>query len=174
MTPDDVASQISLQSGRKAKLEEMRDLTHAREVLEIAKRGVLGRDPETGATLVMDITIYAYDNLAAFRQVFGEFVRDVAAFYTLAPDRQTMIHDIYLAVCAGPLPGQIVVYPKPDVLLPSLTPDAGAAQPAQNPQQARGAPRAPRGTQARMGTSPMPVQTPQAEEASPAPGGEAM
>jgi len=170
--PEEVMSKVSIQTGRRAKLEEMRDLESARGVLKVAEKGVLGPDPETGVPMVMDITIYVYDNLAAYRQVFGDCVRDTEKFYNLPLDRQTAIHDIFVAVMQGPVPGSMVVYPRPELPpMPEAVP--GAPAPPSAPQ-APTAPKPPRGVQARGGASPMPVQTPGAEATGPAPGGEAM
>ena len=113
-------AEIRLHAGRKAALDRLQDINEAKEILEIAKRGVLGRDPLTGEPLVLDIQIFKYDPLDAYREVFKEAMRDTASFYALPEDRQKVITDIFLAVSnpdevgmGQSLEAQIVYPPQP-------------------------------------------------------------
>jgi hypothetical protein len=96
--PEDAKAEISFNVGRKAAMDKLQDLNEAREVLEVAKTGSIGTDPLTGEPLVTQITIYKFDPLDAYKEVFREFVRDSKSFYALPPDRQDVIMDILITV----------------------------------------------------------------------------
>jgi hypothetical protein len=98
VTPEEAKQSIAIHAGRRSSLDKLQDLNEAREVLEIAKQGSIGVDPETGEVLVTEIEIFMTDPLDAYRQVFGEFMRDSTAFYALPPSRQNVITDIFMAV----------------------------------------------------------------------------
>ena len=106
VTPEEAKTSIAIHAGRRAALDKLQDLNEAREVLEIAKVGTVGYDPTSGEPLVTEIHIFQHDPLDAYRQVFGEFMRDSHAFYNLPPDRQDVITDIFMAVSNPAKPGE--------------------------------------------------------------------
>ncbi len=81
--------ELSFRSGDSFVSDKIASLAHARDILEAVKAGY-------------EVEIFRTDDLVAFKEVFGEYIRD-PEFYTLPQDRQDYVRDVYVAVELGPM-----------------------------------------------------------------------
>jgi len=87
--PDEAIKELSYSTGNKFVIDKMESMAHAQELLDAAKIGY-------------DIEIFKTDDLAAFSQVFGDFIRS-PAYYELGGERQEYIRDVFIAIENGGL-----------------------------------------------------------------------
>lgn len=91
--PEEALDELSFRTGNAFVSKKVRALAHARDMLEASKQGA-------------EIEIFQSDDLAAFKEVFSEFIQG-AEFYTLAEETQEYIRDILVAVESAGLPDQV-------------------------------------------------------------------
>jgi len=82
--PDEAIKELSYSTGNKFVIDKMENMAHAQELLEAASIGY-------------DIEIFKTDDLAAFSQVFGDFIRS-PKYYELGEERQEYIRDVFIAI----------------------------------------------------------------------------
>ena len=88
--PDTALKELSFKTGNKFIIDKMESTAHAQELLEAAIRGY-------------DIEIFKTDDLAAFGQVFGDFIKG-PDYYGLSEERQEYIRDVFIAIENASLP----------------------------------------------------------------------
>jgi len=84
MAPEDALKELSFGSGLSFVSEKLQAMAHAQDLLDAAKEGAA-------------IEIFPTDDLKAFGEVFGEFIR-TEAYYGLPLERQEYIRDIFLSI----------------------------------------------------------------------------
>jgi hypothetical protein len=77
---DTAMRELSFRTGNAYLLKQMRDLSHAREILELVQQGAM-------------VELMPTDDKASFKAVFEEFMRD-PAFYLLPVERQNYLTDM--------------------------------------------------------------------------------
>jgi len=90
LPPEQALDELSFRTGNSFVSERVRGLAHARDMLEAAKRGG-------------EIELFRSDDLAAFAEVFNEYIQG-SEFYTLADEDQDYIRDILVAINAANAP----------------------------------------------------------------------
>ena len=80
-------AEINFRTGNAYIIEQLSGIAHAKEMLDAVKQGAA-------------IEIFLTDDLKAFEQVFGEFIRD-PDYYTLPPERQEYIRDVLISVATA-------------------------------------------------------------------------
>ena len=116
INPETALKELSFKTGNKFVIDKMESMAHAQELLEAAKIGY-------------DIEIFKTDDLNAFKQVFGDFIKG-PDYYALGEERQEYIRDVYIAIENAGLPpdklGEVNLQEK--VFPRSPTPTAEGAQ----------------------------------------------
>ena len=108
VTPEIALKELSFKTGNSFVIEKMESMSHAMDLLEAAKRG-------------FDIEVFKSDDIQAFKEVFGGFIRS-PEYYRLPPDRQEYLRDVYIAIeQAGLTPEQLAQENFPVQTPPSAT-----------------------------------------------------
>ena len=84
LQPETALKELSFKTGNKYIIDKMESMAHAAELLE-------------AATLGYDIEIFQTDDIPAFKQVFGDYIK-TPAYYELGEERQEYIRDVYIAL----------------------------------------------------------------------------
>jgi len=84
LQPETAMKELSFRTGNKFIIDKMESMAHAKELLDAAAMGY-------------DIEIFKTDDLTAFKQVWGDFIR-TPAYYELGEERQEYIRDVYIAI----------------------------------------------------------------------------
>ncbi len=95
--PHEALQELSYRTGNKHVVRRMETMAHADELLQAAVQGY-------------DIEIFRTDDLAMFIEVFGGYMRQ-PIYYTLPPERQDYIRDIFISIETAMLPAD----QKPDL-----------------------------------------------------------
>jgi hypothetical protein len=82
--PDEAIKELSFRTGNAHIAEKVMALSHAEDILEAAKRGFA-------------VEIFNTDDIGAFKQVFGDFMK-TEEYYKLEPERQQYIADIFISL----------------------------------------------------------------------------
>ena len=82
--PPTALQEISFKTGNKYVINKMESLAHAQDLLTAAIKGY-------------DVEIFQTDDLQAFGEVFGSFIRG-QEYYELDLERQEYIRDVYIAI----------------------------------------------------------------------------
>tara|TARA_R110000751_G_C13772242_1_gene480260 strand:+ start:29 stop:1612 length:1584 start_codon:yes stop_codon:yes gene_type:complete len=83
-------NELSFRTGNQMISEKIQSISHARDMLAIIKGGGM-------------IEIFANDDIAAFKQVFAEFIK-TEEFYGLEPEKQNYIRDILVSIATAGAP----------------------------------------------------------------------
>ena len=90
LPPDEALKELSYRTGNKYVVQRMESMAHAEDLLNAAKKG-------------FDIEIFRTDDLSVFKEVFGGYMRQTE-YYSLPPDRQEYIRDVYIAIENATMP----------------------------------------------------------------------
>jgi hypothetical protein len=90
--PETALKELSFKTGNKFVMDKMESMAHAKELLDAAIVGY-------------DIEIFKSDDLSAFKQVFGDFIRG-PDYYNLGEERQEYIRDVFIAIEHGEMDPQ--------------------------------------------------------------------
>jgi len=119
---DEALKQLTFKTGITAGLEKASAISHAREILAALIRG-------------MEVEIMANDDIGAFIQVFGEFIRS-SDYYELNEETQDEIADVLNALLTPnddaalqALGGRPVIYPRVAMPLPPQVDSTPASAP---------------------------------------------
>ena len=115
VTPEIALKELSFKTGNSFVIEKMESMSHAMDLLEAAKRG-------------FDIEVFKSDDIQAFKEVFGGFIRS-PEYYRLPPDRQEYLRDVYIAIeQAGLTPEQLAQENIMDKVFPVQTPPSATGK----------------------------------------------
>tara|TARA_R110000824_G_scaffold228561_1_gene416306 strand:- start:733 stop:2679 length:1947 start_codon:yes stop_codon:yes gene_type:complete len=82
--PETAIKELSFRTGNKYVMDKMTSLAHANDLLK-------------AATMGYDIEVFNTDDLDAFKQVFGDYIRS-PVYYQLSEERQEYIRDVFIAL----------------------------------------------------------------------------
>lgn len=82
--------EMTLRTGSSFITEKVQAISHAKDILEAAKRG-------------FEVEIFRNDDIEAFLKVFGDFMRE-RQYYDLEPEQQEYIRDVYVSLVAANVP----------------------------------------------------------------------
>lgn len=82
--------EMTLRTGSSFITEKVQAISHAKDILEAAKRG-------------FEVEIFRNDDVEAFLKVFGDFMRE-REYYNLEPEQQEYIRDVYVSLVAANVP----------------------------------------------------------------------
>jgi hypothetical protein len=82
--------EMTLRTGSSFITEKVQAISHAKDILEAAKRG-------------FEVEIFRNDDIEAFLKVFGDFMRE-REYYNLEPEQQEYIRDVYVSLVAANVP----------------------------------------------------------------------
>lgn len=92
LPPEEAVKLIDSDTPVGMQLRHMSDLSHAMDLLEAMKRGLM-------------VEVFPNDNLQAIGRVFDEFIKEDPEYYALLPDSQDAIRDLLVAIQTWGKPG---------------------------------------------------------------------
>ena len=90
ISKEDAMQEMTLRTGSSFVTEKVQAISHAKDILEAAKRG-------------FEVEIFRNDDVEAFLKVFGDFMRE-REYYALEQEQQEYIRDVYVSLVAANVP----------------------------------------------------------------------